>query len=114
MLPPVNIGGDPDKQYLVLGLHEALISQIGQGDVAVLARTSVLQYQDGTHPAREICRELAVEAVVESSIFCVGDSLGVQTRLVDGATEESLWSGSYEGKLSGVLSLYRETTASTV
>jgi serine/threonine-protein kinase len=35
VLPPVNIGSDPDKQYLVLGLHEALISQIGQGDVAV-------------------------------------------------------------------------------
>jgi serine/threonine-protein kinase len=112
VLPPVNIGGDPDKQYLVLGLHEALISQIGRGDLAVLARTSVLQYQAGNHPAREICRELAVEAVVESSIFCVGDSMGVQARLVDGATEESLWSGSYDGELSGVLSLYRETTAS--
>ncbi|MDP2470115.1 MAG: serine/threonine-protein kinase, partial [Candidatus Palauibacterales bacterium] len=112
VLPPVNIGGDPDRQYLVLGLHEALISQIGRGDLAVLARTSVLQYEDGDHPAREICRELAVEAVVESSIFCVGDSMGLQARLVDGATEESLWSGAYDGELSGVLSLYRKTTAS--
>lgn len=113
VLPPVNIGGDPDKQYLVLGLHEALISQVGRGDVAVLARTSVLQYQDVNRSAREICRELAVEAVVESSIFCVGDSLDVQVRLVNGATEESLWSGAYDGLLSGVLSLYREVTASS-
>ncbi len=112
VLPPVSIGNDPDRQYLVLGLHEALISQIGRGDLAVLARTSVLQYEGGEHRAREICRDLAVEAVVESSIFCVGEALNVQARLVDGATEESLWSGSYDGDLGGVLSLYRDTTSS--
>jgi serine/threonine-protein kinase len=112
VLPPVNIGADADQQYLVLGLHEALISQIGAGDLAVLARTSVLQYQDGDRPARDVCRELAVEAVVESSIFCVGESLGVQARLVDGETEESRWSGSYDGTLGEVLSMYRTATKS--
>jgi serine/threonine-protein kinase len=112
VLPPVNIGTDPDRQYLVLGLHEALISQIGRGDVAVLARTSVLEYQDGDQPASKICKDLAVEAIVESSIFCVGDSLSVQARLVDGTTQEALWSGSYDGELSDVLSVYRATTNS--
>ncbi len=112
VLPPVNIGGDPDQQHLVLALHEALISQIGAGDIAVLARTSVLQYQGVEPAAGEVCRELAVDAVVESSIFCVGESLGIQARLVDGASEESLWSGSYEGELSKVLSLYRNTSRS--
>jgi len=112
VLPPVNIGNDPDRQYLVLGLHEALISQIGRGDVAVLARTSVLQYQDADRPAKDVCHDLDVEAVVESSLFCVGDSLGVQASLVDGATEENLWSGSYDGDMSSVLSLYREATGS--
>jgi TolB-like protein len=112
VLPPVSIGNEVDRQYLVLALHEALISQIGQGDVAVLARTSVLQYQGADRPAREVCGELAVEAVVESSIFCVGDSLGLQVRLVDGGTEESLWSGSYDGALKDVLAVYRNATVS--
>ncbi|MCG6955227.1 MAG: protein kinase [Gemmatimonadetes bacterium] len=112
VLPPVNIGGDPDREYLVLGLHEALISRIGRGDVGVLARTSVLQYGGGDHPAGRVCRELAVDAVVESSIFCVGDALSVEARLVDGTTEESLWSGSYDGEIRGVLSMYREATGS--
>jgi serine/threonine-protein kinase len=112
VLPPVNIGNDPERQYLVLGLHEALISQLGRGDIAVLARTSVLQYQDSDRPAKEVCDALDVEAVVESSLFCVGDALGVQARLVDGATEENVWSGSYDGEISAVLSLYREVTAS--
>lgn len=112
VLPPVNIGGDPENQYLVLGLHEAMISRLGQGNVAVLARTSVLQYQNTDKPAKEICRELSVEAMVESSLFRVGESVGVQARLVDGETEESLWSGSYDGEVDDVLSLYREVTRS--
>ncbi|MGD2120529.1 MAG: protein kinase [Gemmatimonadota bacterium] len=110
VLPPMNIGSDPDRQFLVLGLHEGLISQVGQGDLGVLARTSVLQYEGSQRPAREICQELAVDAIVESSLFCIGDSLGVQARLVDGATEESLWSGSFDGEMGGVMSFFRETT----
>jgi len=112
VLPPVNITSDPEQQFLVLGLHEALISQVGQGDVAVLARTSVLQYE-GTHMAlRDICRELAVDAVVESSLFRAGDTIGIQARLIDAHTEEGLWSGSYDADLANVFSLYREVSSS--
>jgi serine/threonine-protein kinase len=112
VLPPVNITNDPEQQFLVLGLHEALISQVGRGDVAVLARTSVLQYQSTEKPVRDICRELTVDAVVESSLFRAGDSVGIQARLIDGNTEEGIWSGSYDGEVSNVLSLYRELSGS--
>ena len=112
VLPPVNITSDPEQQFLVLGLHEALISQLGQGDVAVLARTSVLQYEGTQMPVKEICRELAVDAVVESSLFRAGDAVGVQARLVDGNTEEGLWSGSYDADVANVFSLYREVSSS--
>jgi len=112
VLPPVNVTGDAEQQYLVLGLHESLISHLGRGDVAVLARTSVLQFQNTDKSAKEICRELSVDAVVESSLFRVGDSVGIQARLIDGPTEEGIWSGSYDGEVSNVLSLYRELSGS--
>ncbi|MFB3110614.1 MAG: protein kinase, partial [Gemmatimonadales bacterium] len=111
VLPPVDITNDPDRQFLVLGLHEALISRLGQGDVAVLARTSVLQYQGTDKPVRDICRELSVDAVIESSLFQAGDSIGIQARLIDGNTEEGIWSGSYDGEVSNIFSLYRELSA---
>ncbi len=112
VLPPANITGDPEQAFLVMGLHEALISQLGQGHVAVLARTSVMQYQGTEKPIREVCRELSVEAAVESSIFRAGDSIGIQARLIDGNTEEGLWSGSYDGQISDVLALYRDISGS--
>ncbi len=81
------VGDDPDRQYLVLGLHEALISQIGRGNVAVLARTSVLQYQDADQRTKDICHDLEVEAVVESSLFCVGDFAGMEWEDIKAVTE---------------------------
>ena len=111
VLPPVNVTNDPEQQFLVLGLHESLISQVGRGNVAVLARTSVLQYQGTEKPVREICRELAVDAVVESSLFRTGNTVGIQARLIDGSSEEGLWAGSYEGEVANILSLFRELSA---
>ncbi len=108
VLPPANLTGDADQQFLVLGLHEALISQLGRGDDAILARTSVLQYQGSSKSARDICRELAVDAVVESSLFRSGDNIGIQARLIDGNTEEGIWSGSQDGNIGSVFALYRE------
>jgi TolB-like protein len=112
VLPPVNATNDPDQQFLVLGLHESLISQLGLGDVAVLARTSVLQYQQTDKPARDICRELAVDALVESSLIRAGDAVAIHARLVEGNTGEGVWSGSSEGDVRDVLSLYRRLSES--
>jgi serine/threonine-protein kinase len=112
VLPPVNVTHDPEQQFLVQGLHESLISELSQGDVAVLARTSVLQYEGTSKAVRDICAELSADAVVESSLFRSGESVGIQARLIDGNTEEGLWSGSYDGEIGDVLSLYREVCGS--
>jgi serine/threonine-protein kinase len=110
VLPPVNSTGDADQQHLVLGLHESLISHLARGEAAVLARTSVLQYQGTDKPVRDICRELSVDAIVESSLFRAGDTVGIEARLIEGTTEEGVWSGSFDGDVGKILALYREVT----
>lgn len=110
VLPPVNITGDAEQQHLVLGLHESLISQLGRGELGVLARTSVLQYQDTDKPIRDICRELSADLVLESSLFQAGNAVGIEARLIEGNSEEGIWSGSFDGDVSDILSLYREIT----
>jgi len=112
VLPPVNVTNDPDQQFLVLGLHEALISQLARGDLAVLARTSVLQYRHTDKPVREICRELAVDAIVESSLLRSGEMVSVHARLIDGQTEEGIWSKSDDGGVRDILSVYRRLCSS--
>lgn len=105
VLPPAVMSDAGDQGHLELGLHEALISPLGRGDVAVLARTSVLQYRGTDKPVREIARELEVDAVVESSIRRGNDTVGIQARLIDGSSEEGLWFDSREGPLADLSQL---------
>jgi TolB-like protein/tRNA A-37 threonylcarbamoyl transferase component Bud32/cytochrome c-type biogenesis protein CcmH/NrfG len=111
VLPPVNVTGDAEADHLALGLHEALISKLGQSDVAVLGRSSVLPYAGSDKPLQEIARELDVHALVESSLHRLGDTLLVQARLVGADHDEGLWSASLEGDAADALSLYRELSA---
>jgi TolB-like protein len=111
VLPPVNVTGQADAEHLALGLHEALISKLGQRDVAVLARSSVLPYAGSEKPLQVIVRELDVHAVVESSLHRIGDALMVQARLMDGERDEALWSSSFEGETGEALTLYRQLGA---
>ncbi|HSM06343.1 MAG TPA: protein kinase [Longimicrobiales bacterium] len=108
VLPPTNVTADPEQEFLCLGLQEALISRLSKGDVAVLARSSVAHHAGSDRPARDIARELGVDSIVESSLFRSGDRVGIEARLVDGASEEGLWSESFEGDVPDVLRLYRD------
>ena len=47
VLPPLRTGRSEQGEVLVQGLHEALISRLGRGPVAVLSRTSVLPLVQG-------------------------------------------------------------------
>jgi Tfp pilus assembly protein PilF len=70
----------------------------------------MLRYQGTDMTVPEIAAELGVDAVIEPSVFWVGDSVGISVRLIDGRTEESLWSHSYDADARNVVALYREVT----
>jgi len=112
VLPPTSVSDAGDQSHLELGLHEALISQLGQGEVAVLGRTSVLPYQGTDKPIRVIAQELEVDAIIESSVRRGNDTVGIQARLIDGSSEESLWVGSRDGMLGELSRLYSDVAAS--
>ncbi len=46
VLPVVNLTNDPDQEYLVQGVHTGLIDELAQAGVSVIARRSVMQYQN--------------------------------------------------------------------
>jgi serine/threonine-protein kinase len=75
VLPPSNLMNDPEQEHLVQGMHDALISELQRAGVAVIARTSVLQYANTQKPIPEIVAELGVDALIESSVFRAGDSV---------------------------------------
>ncbi|HXI21334.1 MAG TPA: hypothetical protein VNH46_09625, partial [Gemmatimonadales bacterium] len=96
---------DSTQAYFVDGVHEAVISDLADEGLGVIARTSVLQYQHSAKPVRVIARELGVDALVEASLSRTPDSVTVRARLVDGRSEQYLWHRTYAASLVQVPSL---------
>ena len=106
VLPLANLSGDPEQEYFVDGLHDLLIGELaGIGGLKVISRTSVLRYKEGSQSLGEIARELGVEALMEGSVYRVGDTVRINAQLVRAFPEEHLWQDRYEGSLSEALSL---------
>jgi TolB-like protein/Tfp pilus assembly protein PilF len=111
VLPPTNLMNDPEQEYFVQGVHHALISELQQAGVTVIARTSVLQYANTEKPAREIASELDVDALIEASVLRAADSVEIQVAVVDGRTQEYVGDPIVRGgEFRNVVVLYRELT----
>jgi len=112
VLPPTDLTNDPGQEYFVQGMHNALISELQKAGIPVIARTSVLQYENTRKPIRDIAAELGVDALVEPSVFRSHDRVELEVRVVDGTTEEYLAAPiARAGELKNVLALTRELTA---
>jgi TolB-like protein len=110
VLPLDNLTGDAEKEYLVDGVTDELISQLGQiSGLRVISRTSVMKYKETDKTLSEIARELNVDVVVEGSVQQAGERVRIQVRLIDALPEEkNLWGQTYERAMSDVLVMYGE------
>jgi eukaryotic-like serine/threonine-protein kinase len=112
LLPFENERNDPAQDFFIDGMHDALITEMGQAGIEVIGRRSVLRYRDDvTTPVRDIARELNADAVIEGFAFSEGDSVGIRVRLVDGTSEASLWSASFGAEARDIIRLYRQVTS---
>ncbi len=109
VLPLENVSRDPEQEYFVDGMTEALISDLAKiGGLKVISRTSVMRYKATTKSLPEIARELNVGAVVEGSVLRVGDRVRITAQLIQAATDQHLWAESYDRDLRDVLRLHSE------
>ena len=111
VLPLENLTGDPDQEYFVDGMTEALIMSVARiSSLRVTSRTTVLQYKDTTRSLKEIARELGVDALIEGSILRDGDRVRITAQLIDarGGRDEHLWAESFDRELGDLLGMQSE------
>ncbi len=109
VLPMENVSRDPEQEYFVDGMTEALISDLAKiGGLKVISRTSVMRYKATTKSLPEIAKELNVDAVVEGSVLRVGERVRITAQLIRAVTDEHLWTESYDRDLRDVLRLHSE------
>jgi serine/threonine protein kinase/tetratricopeptide (TPR) repeat protein len=106
VLPFVNTSGDPSLEYLSDGIAETLTGNLSQLQaLRVMASDSVYTYKGRHVDPRQVGRELGVSSVLEGSVTKVGDTLEVNTNLVDASDDAELWGGHYREKVANILSL---------
>jgi len=112
VLPFDNFTGDDQLEYFVSGMHASLIGDIGKiGGLRVISKTSSNTYKDIDMSVPEIASELMVDAVVEATVMCLGDSICLQVKVVSVYPEEKqLWIADYKEEKSQILNLYNRVT----
>jgi TolB-like protein len=111
VLPFASQMNDPNQDYFVEGMHDALITEIARlGTVKVVSRQSVIRYGKSDKAIRDIARELGVDGIIEGGVLRVGSTFRITASLVDGRTDATLWSQPYERDLAGAMSVLGEVT----
>ena len=79
-----------------------------EGALTVASRTAVRRFQDTNDTVPAIARTLGVDAVVSGSIVVAGDQVRVTAQLIDGTTEQNLWTESFDRQFVDILALQGE------
>ncbi|MCH7576152.1 MAG: tetratricopeptide repeat protein [Candidatus Marinimicrobia bacterium] len=109
VLPLENLMNDPNQDYFVSGMHEALTTELSKiSALRVIGRTSTMSYKANPKPISEIAAELNVDAVIEGSVLRDGDKVRITVQLVATRPERHLWTDSYDRDLRDILSLHSD------
>jgi TolB-like protein/Tfp pilus assembly protein PilF len=112
VLPLDNMMKDPEQEYFVEGMHEALTLELSKiRALRVPSRTSATRAADeGEGLLPEIAAELGVDALIEGSVFRSedGNEVRITVQLVAFGPERHIWSNSYDRALGDILKLYSE------
>jgi TolB-like protein len=98
VLPFHNYSGDPDQDYMCLGLTDEIISHLFkvQSFDEVRSRTSVLPYKDSEQSINEIAQKLQVTYILEGSYKRMGKDLKITAKLIEPKSDKHIWYHDYE------------------
>ena len=109
ILPFEDLSPAKDQDYFCSGVTEELTNDLIRLDLfRVLPRSSVARYKTRPTDAREIGKQLGVEAVMEGTVRKENNRVRVSVHLVDTRQGVQLWTNTYEGDLSHILETQRK------
>jgi serine/threonine-protein kinase len=110
VLPFVNVGNDPNAEYLSDGISDSIIHSLQQlpNLKNVIAFSSVLRFKGKQMDPQAVGRELNVRAVLMGRLTLRDDEVLISTELVDVKDDKLLWAWQNKRKLAEVLPLQGE------
>jgi len=115
VLPFDNLSGDPEQEYFADGLAEEMLDRLGRvPGLKVLARSTSFSFKGKEMDAQAIAERLGATTVLEGSVRRDGSRLRLNARLVDGASGEQVWSGSFDREFNDIFAVQAELATAVV
>jgi TolB-like protein len=115
VLPFENLSGDPEQEYFADGLAEETLDRLGRvPGLKVIARSSSFGFKGKDVDVQTIAEKLGVTTLLEGSVRRDGQRLRLSARLLDGATGQQVWSGSFDRELTDVFAVQAELAGAIV
>jgi len=115
VLPFVNMGGNPDDDFLGDGLAEDIITGLSRiRSFFVIARNSTFRYKGASPDIRKVSSDLGVRYVVEGSVRRAGSRIRVTAQLVDGQNGNHLWADRLDRDIDDIFAVQDEITGTVV
>jgi TolB-like protein/class 3 adenylate cyclase/lipoprotein NlpI len=109
VLPFDNLSNDPEQQYFSDGIQEDILNHLTKiSDLNVKSRTSTLRYREDRPGIGQIGQELGVGTILEGSVRKAGNMVRINAQLIDVATDEHIWSETYDRELTEVFKIQSE------
>ncbi len=106
VLPFRNLASDSDQDYLVDGMTDQLITQLGKNSsLRVISYGSVMQYKGVQSSIRDTARQLNVDMIVEGSYLRVGQKVRITAQLLDARDDREVWAQAYEESDADLLAM---------
>jgi TolB-like protein len=104
VLPFVNVGDDPNTEYLSDGITESLIDNLSQiPRLRVMSASTVFTYKGHGVDPREVGHNLHVAVVLQGRVTKFGDALRLKVDLVNATDGTELWGEEYNPKMADIL-----------
>jgi len=109
VLPFVNLGPDPDTEYVSDGITEELINALTRvAGLRVAARMSAFAFKGSMADVRDVAARLNVGTVLEGSVRRAGTHLRIAAQLINAADGYHLWSETYDRELHDMFAVQDE------
>jgi TolB-like protein/DNA-binding winged helix-turn-helix (wHTH) protein len=111
VLPFRNLAPDSDQDYLVDGMTDQLITQLGKNpSLRVISYGSVMQYKGVQSSIRDTARQLHVDMIVEGSYLRVGQKVRITAQLLNARDDREVWAQAYEESDADLLAMQDQVT----
>jgi len=115
VLPFLNMGDDPQKDYFADGITEDVITDLSRWrSLAVTSRNSTFRFKGKAVDMQRAGRELGVRFLVEGSVRLMGERIRITAQLIDAETGNHVWGERFDRPMADLFAVQDEVVRTIV